>query len=371
VPQCAFAANKPGAHFVFTNDDVTSEGNTATFYNVANNGALSKKKSVRTRWDGIAGGLFGMNRVVALQNGKQGCAYLSEAQTGQIVSISLPSLKTAGSGKGSKTDGGMSNGIGLAVNSSNLYASFSDSSTIGTFQLAAGCKFKFLGDTTAVGLQGGVVDGMALHGSIMVVTYGDGSIESFNIASGVPVSNNDEQNSSGSKGDTAYPNGVDITADGHFAIFGDTANSTIVEVSDISSGQLSKTVVYHLGKAISSSTVVLSPDESLLFIGNTQGGSVSAAFFDKTTGTLSSGCASKRLKQWGNWTYLGGLAQQNTTGAGGDLYAAEYSSPSSIAVIHVESSGGKCTLQESSKSPVLDKASPGLLSIGSYPPRGF
>jgi len=371
LPTTVFAANAPGVHFVFTNDDGISEGNTATFYTVANQGALTKQKVVRTNWNGIGGGLFGMNRVVALQDGKQGCVFLSDAGTGQIVSIAVPALRTVASGKGSKKDGGTSNGIGLAVNSSYLYASFSDSSTIGTFELEPGCKFKFIQDIAVSGLQGGVADGMALHGSLMVVTYGDGSIESFNIANGVPVSNGDEQNSTGSRGGTGYPTGVDITSEGHFALFGDTSNSTVVEVSDISSGQLSKTVVYHLGRAISSSNILLSPDESLLYISNTQGGSVSAAFFDKTTGKLSRGCTSNKLKEYGSWTYLGALAQQSTTGAGGDLYAAEFGSPSSIAVINVQTSGGRCTLRESSRSPVSDQASPGLLSIGSYPPRGF
>ena len=369
-PTTVLAKNVP-SHFVFTNDDGISEGNTATFYKVANQGALAKQKIVRTQWNGIAGGLFGMNRVVALQSGKQGCVYLSDAGTGQIVSIAVPALKAAGSGKGSKKDGGTSNGIGLAVNSSYLYASFSDSGTIGTFELQAGCKFKFVQDISVSGLQGGVADGMALHGSLMVVTYGDGSIESFNIANGVPASNGDEQNSTGSKGGTGYPTGVDITSDGHFALFGDTSNSTVVEVSDISSGQLTKTVVYHLGKAISSSNILLSPDESLLYISNTQGGSVSAAFFDKNTGKLSPGCTSNKLKEYGSWTYLGALAQQKTTGTGGNLYAAEFGNPSTIAVVNVQSSGGRCTLRESSNSPVSDPASPGLLSIGSYPPRGF
>jgi hypothetical protein len=89
----------------------------------------------------------------------------------------------------------------------------------------------------AVGLNSGVVTGMAMHGSMMVVTYGDGSIESFNIAGGAPVSNGDAQNSSGLANDH-LPNGVDITADGHYAIFGDASTVTTLEVSDISSGKL-------------------------------------------------------------------------------------------------------------------------------------
>jgi len=213
---------------------------------------------------------------------------------------------------------------------------------------------------------------MAVHGNLLVATYGDGSIESFDVSAGVPVSNGDEQNSTGSRGGNAYPNGIDITQDGHYAIFGDTATSTIVEVSDISSGKLTPTVVYHLGNGISSSNILLSPDETLLYISNTQGYNITAAFFDKSTGQLSKGCVSSNLKGFvTDWTYLGALALENTTGTGGVVYAAEFGAPSSIAEIQVTSAGGKCTLKESSKSPVTDPDSPGLLSIGAFPPRPF
>ena len=152
-----------------------------------------------------------------------------------------------------------------------------------------GCKIKFVGDITVGGLQGGVIDGMAIHGNMMVVTYGDGSIQSFNISAGVPVSNGDEQNSTGSRRGNTYPSGIDITQDGHYAIFGDTSPFTIVEVSDISSGKLTPTVVYRLGNALNSSNILLSPDETLLYISNNQSRQDHSCFFDKSTGKLSKG----------------------------------------------------------------------------------
>jgi sugar lactone lactonase YvrE len=213
---------------------------------------------------------------------------------------------------------------------------------------------------------------MAVHGSILVGTYADGSIESFNISAGMPMSNGDKQNSTGSAGGNAYPNGVDITRDGHYAIFGDTATSTVIEVSDISSGKLTPTVVYKLGNGISSSNIMLSPDETLLYISNTQGDRITAAFFDKSTGKLSKGCVSGNLKGYvTNWSYLAGLALEKTTGTGGMVYVAEFGAPSSIGMIQVKSGGGKCTLKELSSSPVTDPNSPGLLSIGAFPPRSF
>jgi len=371
VSAFALAANKP--HYVITNDDVPPALITSvTFYTVAADGLLTMKAKVLAGKGGIAGGYFAANRVNVLNSGNQECAYVSVAQSGEIDGISIKTLEVGGHAVGSLNDTGASNGIGLAMNAQYLFASFTDSNTIGTFQVRPGCSLKFVGDTTVVGLQGGVIDGMVIHGNIMVVTYGDRSIESFNISAGMPVSNGDEQNSTGSRGGNTYPTGVDITQDGHYAIFGDTSPFTVVEVSDISSGKLTPTVVYRLGRNLNSSNILLSPDESLLYISNNQEGSITAAFFDKSTGKLSKGCVSHSLKGFvSKWSYLASLALQKTTGTGGKLYVAEYGAPSSIGILNVTSAGGKCTLTESSGSPVADPNSPGLLSIGAFPPRPF
>jgi 6-phosphogluconolactonase (cycloisomerase 2 family) len=308
--------------------------------------------------------------VSVLDSGNGECVYASQALNGEIVGVPVKTLRVAGHANGSKKDTGASTGVGLAMNAKYLYASFTDSSNIGTFRVQPGCGIKFVGDISVKGRQGGVIFGMVIHGNIMVVTYGDNSIESFNISGGKPVSNGDEQNSTGSRIGNTYPSGVDITQDGHFAIFGDTSPFTIVEVSDISSGKLTPTVVYHLGNALNSSNVLLRPDESLLYISNNQSGTVTAAFFDKSTGKLSKGCVSRPLKGF-DGSYVASLALDQTTGTGRVVYVAEYGAPSSIGMINVKSAGGKCTLTESSHSPVSDPNSPGLLSIGAFPSRPF
>jgi len=84
---------------------------------------------------------------------------------------------------------------------------------------------------------------MAINGNMLVVAYGDGSIQSFNIANGVPMSNNRRAELDGIAA-AYFPEGVDITQDGHFAIFGDASVPTTIEVSDISSGKLTATVQY-------------------------------------------------------------------------------------------------------------------------------
>lgn len=362
-------------HYVITNDDVAPNLlNGISIYSVAPGGQLTYVQSIRPGGFGIGGGYFGADRIRVLNAPGMQCAYFSEAADGDIVGVELPSGTIGGTANGSSTDGGTSNGIGLALNSQYLYASFTDSNTIGTFQLQSGCDLTFVNDITVQGLQGGVIDAMSIHGDMLVVTYGDGSIESFNISGGTPVPNGDEQNSTAYALDqgATYPSAVDITSDGHFAIFGDTSTSAVVEVSDISSGLLTKTLVYESVGGINSSNIMLSPDETLLYVAATQGDKLGASFFDPKTGKLSPGCASDLLAGYSvDWSYLAGLALATNTGTGGEVYIAEFGAPSSIAMVRVNSMGGKCYLHEAVGSPVQDPYSSGLLSIGSFPPRSF
>jgi hypothetical protein len=124
------------------------------------------------------------------------------------------------------------------------------------------------------------------------------------------------------------------------------------------------------GPGVNSATLRLSPDESLIYIGNSQSGNVTAAFFDKNTGKITPGCASPQLRGFYNgWSYIASLATRDTTGTGNVLYAAEFGF--SIAIVNVTSTGTTCTLTESPASPAPDYLSGGLLSIQTFPPRPF
>jgi len=352
--------------YVATNDDSAFPFPTGvSFYSIESTGALTFQRQVLTGGFGIGGGYFGANRVVAASDGSQSCVYASEAGDGQIVGISVETLTVGGSATGSSTDAGTSNGIGLLVENGYLYASFTDSNTIGTFKIESGCSLMFIDDTGVKGLDGGVINAMAAQGHILVASFTDGSIESFDISDGTPASNGDEQISSGAArfAFATYPNQVEITKDGHFAIFGDTSTSTVVEISDLSSGTLSKTVVYSSNRGISSSTIKLSPDESVLYVVNTQGDSVTAYFLNNSTGALTYGCKSGPIRgQSASWSYLANARLRDQTGSGGALYVAEFGSSPGIALINFTVSGNSCTLQESVSSPYLDTNS-SLLSI--------
>jgi len=363
-------------HFLVTNDDTGTvfPPSTVSFYTIGADGSLASPTPVSTGGNGIAGGYFGADRVLVAPSGPDTCVYASNAQSESIAGIDARTRKLAGPFRGSVPDHKLArNGIGLAVSSRHLYASFSGSGNIGAFQIQPGCTLQFMGDVHVQGLNGGLAESMAIRGNMMVVAYGDGSIESFDISGGMPVSNGDAQHSTGSQNDY-FPDAVDITRDGRYAIFGSGSTAAAVEVSDISSGKLTPTAVYTLGTAWNSGSVRLSPDERVLYVSNNSGGRVTAAFFDQTTGQVRQGCTSSPLRGfYTEFTYVGAVATELATGTGGLLYVPEFSTEkrSYIGVLRFSSTGTGCTLTETTHSPFAGSPASALLSIGVYPPRPF
>ena len=354
--------------YVVTNDDIGFPlPNGASFFSEGANGALALQAQVNTHSWGIGGGYFGANRILSVSDGQQPCVYISQAVSGSIAGVTVNTLSLGGVASGSFTDTGQSNGIGLAAQGGYLYASFTDSNTIGTFSIQGGCSLTFINDTTVSGVNGGVINAMATNGALMIVTYTDGSMESFDISNGLPVSNGDAQLSTATlkTNSATYPNEIQITADSHYAIFGDTSTAVILEVSDISSGKLTPTKVYGSKKGISSSNILLSPDGTVLYVVDTQGDAVTAFAFEKNSGTLRYGCTSGPIRgQSASWSYLVHAALVSNSGNGGGVYLAEFGGTSGIALIHFNVANGTCTLQEDAASPFLDPNSTGLLSIG-------
>ena len=296
---CAFAATPTG--YLITNDDFAgrAKSDTSTFYPIASDGTLGSPTKITVSGAGSGGGFFAANRVAVQNSPTSPCAFFSQGISNTIVGVHVLTQTVAGTYSASVDDDGTENGIGMAMNGNYLYASYSTSGSLATFAVQSGCALQFISDIYPSGLNGGTLKGMALYKNLMVVTYGDGSIESFNIASGVPISNGDAQMSTGSATDD-LPDGVIITADGHYAIFGDDSSDAAVEVSDISSGRLTSPVVYSLPSGFNSNNVLLSPDQTLLYIVNNTSGQVSAAFFDKMTGAISGSCISAQLSGFDN-----------------------------------------------------------------------
>jgi len=371
IAQSAAQTFQPASpSYLITNDDPPRKtgASSGTVFTIAADGTPQNGTRVTLGGSGAGGGLFNANRVSILRDSP--CAFLSINGAGEVGGVDILALQDVGNTAGSSTDSGLPDGIGVVNNGSYLYASFSTSQTIGTYSIMPGCALTFLGDISVAGKQAGNVKGMATHDNMLVVAYGDGSIESFDISAGIPVSHGDLQNATGYN-TSRFPAGVDITQDGRYAIFGDLSTTTTIEVSDISSGKLTKTKLYDVATAGNAVSIYLSPDQTLLYIANTNVGKVTAAFFNATTGKVSRGCTSAKLRGFpDDWQFLTSPVTELNTGTGSVLYMAEYGPNAGIAIVNVSSGSGKCTLTEAAASP-LQAPTTTLLSIGVYPPRQF
>jgi 6-phosphogluconolactonase (cycloisomerase 2 family) len=375
--------------YVISNDDQQFPyGNQSSVYLAGGSDAspvLTYQTTIMTGGYGSLGGFFASSRLSSAADVAAKCLYVSNSGDNTISSVALDTLQLVATFSGSATDSGTPQGIGLATYGNYLYAGYTTSKTIGVFATTPGCGLTFLQDVAAVGLHGGSVVGMAVNSKVLVVTYGDGSIQSFNVSSGIPVANNDLQNSTAYSGLVSsnsltmanLPSGVDITSDGKFAIFGDISSPAVVEVSSLAGGTLHRTTPYVVGTGVDAGTLRLSPDQKLLYLVNNEGGTVSAAFFDAKTGIITPGCMSAPLRDFNSRAWFGGLATRDTTGTGTVLYVAEFgrfteilNPPSAVGILTITSDGKTCKLTEAPGSPQL-LTFPGTLSIGAYPPRPF
>lgn len=360
--------------FLATNDDTSAPfpPSTVSFYPIRSDGSLAAPQRLSTGGNGIAGGYFGIDRLLVAAVGAESCIFASNAQSETITAFDGVAHAPAGIFRGSHEDTRLArNGIGLATGGRRLYATFSGSDNLGNFQIEAGCKLRFLGDVAAHGLSGGTAEGIAVRGNIMVVTFGDGSIESFDVSHDLPVSHNDAFYSAGRDDDFA-PGAVAITSDSHYAILGGASTSSQVQIVDLSSGRLGAATLYALGAAANSGSVRLSPDETVLYLSNSSGGRITAAFFDKGSGKVQPGCTSDTLRGFDTkFTYIGAVATELPTGTGRLLYIPEFNAEgkSSIGIVRFSSLGKRCKLLETSQSPVSAGTGAALLSVAVYQPR--
>jgi hypothetical protein len=350
-------------HYLITNDNRST--NTATFFQIRGTQPptiINKVATGGAASQSYLGESPAKTVSVANVSGSE-CAYIANNTSANITGISIPNQKYVGIYSASNTDTGL---LSMVSNGTYLYASYYTSKTIATFQMNAGCSLSFVGDAAASGLANGYVLGMALHGAMLVVTYSDGSIGSFNISAGVPVTNGDREYTAG-HASSLRPYGVDISKNGEWAIFADCCSVPTVEVANISTGSLAPPVLYQgLGTATAYSfNVLVSPSGDLLYLADWATAEMTAAKFDEKNGKVSLGCVSSPLKD----SYLGGLAMYSTLGTGSVVYVAQ--AYDVIGIVSVTPGVSGCTLSQPSNSPFDDANAVNLQSIAVYPPRPF
>ena len=126
----AFARAENGVapiHFLATNDDLARSAppSTVTFYALDADGHLSDPRKVSTGGNGIAGGFFGMARILVTAAQGEACVYASNAQSENITGIDAREHRVTGLFHGTLEDVKIArDGIGLALGGDSLYATF-------------------------------------------------------------------------------------------------------------------------------------------------------------------------------------------------------------------------------------------------------
>ena len=382
-----------GVRMVVTNDD-SSSANTTTLYRIKDNQlvpSLKLKTTIATGGVGDGDGFLEGQQQAFVRSGGASCLFISDAGSPDIAAINTSTGLLVGNFRGSMNDDANPGGISLLPSPDRkfLYAAyrpraFGQGSPIAVFQIGAGCGLSFVSDVRTFGSQGGGLEGMAARGNILVVGFGDGSIQSFRIRGSSLKSNHDQQNSTGfvTHNTGLGPGSVQITNDGHFAVFGDLVSNrqgdfTEIEVSDISSGKLTPTVDYgggnhsngDLGAGISSNSAVLSSDENHIYVSNVLSGQVTVLGFDPATGAVSPGCISTPLKGFGGgFDATGQIAAAGVENGKDVAWVAEDGNggPSGIGILDIAFDGATCTVNESPASPAGDPNSGNLRSLTAF-----
>ena len=396
------------AQFVYVNDNNPISGaNTATGYTVIGGPALSLMTGspFATNSTGFAAFPAPVHDVAGTIAGSN-CLFVSDPlgassfPTGDVASFSIGgggALTLVGNYNDPSSGGFINKYIPLAIDRRvgfpYFFAAFTGENKIAFYKAGPNCQLFWSSSTTAVGLGGTPVMSMAVTKAgphVLVVTYGDGSIQSFKIGGGTltPLA---IFFSTGSGAQGGLPESVDITKNGKYAVFGDRQPGFAeVETARIMpTGALTPTADFggpasaggvNLGPGLNSRDVWLSPaavgGKFYLYITNNASGQVTTARVSQVTGVVSAAgtCTGAYTNPTALapsfWTTPAGLNTITTAGAGGALAVAEYGAPSSVALLKIQNTTG-CTL-ELPGSPFADPfSSNGVSSVGVFPSRVY
>jgi hypothetical protein len=263
-------------------------------------------------------------------------------------------------------------GLGLAATPDGkiLYASYTGDSQLGIWTINSDCSLT-LDDTINAGRA---ADGMRVSpdGKTLVVSLpvGPGEVNSFAI-SGTTLTEK------GPYSTTNDPGGVDITADSKYALMTEAGAVNTAEVerfpinSDSSLGTGTDFTLQNAGDQPGS--IWLSPDGTLAYMGGTssdtpEGITVTALNFDESTLSLTLNCLVTLNNPNRELTEAGQVATISPNGHGGGLYVTEVGSPSTMALLQIQSSG--CPF-EVPGSPFTNSAGEWPYSVSAFLPRPF
>jgi 6-phosphogluconolactonase (cycloisomerase 2 family) len=345
--------------YLYTNDNVANKPNSTTALKVNSAGNVILIKTYPTGGKSSGAGVYYASQPIAYAVvGKNSCLFVSNGGDSTITAFTINSKNgTLATVKGSPfsygVSGDQSMGVSLATgNNKLLFAGNSKDNSISVLKIDSACALQ---SSSSVSLSFSPVDLKATpKGTYLIATY-MGPIDSFKVdyASGTLT----ELGPFSSSGSAA---GLDITCDGSTVYFGDAATQTEVEsYRVISNGKLEELGVFRNSKGSNSNNVMLSKDQSTLYVTNNQSNAITVLavghngveFFESIT----------KLKSPGK--FAAALAQSN---AGTQVYVSEARTQESIGVLTLK----KSTLVEVPNSPfeVIENgfAPAGLIAVPSF-----
>jgi hypothetical protein len=371
-------------HYYVVANNNTSPTNTVSVYQVSGTSLVSLT-TVLTGGSGNGGGYFAEVTQSIAHDGTNTCVFVGDAGSGDISAMKVigtsPFLSVVGNYLSPDGDGASNLGLGVTVSGGYLYANYTGngitSPAIGVWKIGAGCKLTFVTHLVTNGLNGGIIDGMAVtpNGKLLVVAYGDGSVGSYAIGGGNISLIGQEIAAGNSVGGGAYPGSVAISSNGTWAIFGDFSgsNTTQLDVAKIgSNGVLATTTTYggtgSLGPGLDSNGIQLSPDNKFIYVVDTYSGQETTVSFNATTGVITypNSCLTSLSGYNTNWFFASQPAAVVNAGSGAGLYVSEafLNGNSYIALLRINSTTG-CTT-EVPNSPFVDTSGGSLESITAY-----
>jgi|HubBroStandDraft_6_1064221.scaffolds.fasta_scaffold117598_2 hypothetical protein len=395
-----FPLHLEGQAWVYVNDNYQAVGaNTVSLFHFTGP-ALSYISPYATTSTGIAFRPVPNQVVAAAYSSTVGCVFASDPlgdasfPTGDVAAFKVHAggaLVRVGNYDDPTNISGNNDLLTLAIDRRAgeplLFASYQAESKIASYKInTSTCALTWVSSTPATGLKNGwaiamAVDNTPNNNDVLVVSYGDGSIQSFKNAGGF-LTPTPAILSAGFIGHRAVPQGLDITENGKWAVFADSNGpATELEVAPILTGGLGPTTDYPgLNAAQGSENVWLSPgtvgSKYYVYVTNNTSGDVStfkisAAGIITPAGACGTGYTNPTPLNASLWSFPAGLHTTGTTTAsGGNLVVTEFGLPSSVALLKIQNATG-CTA-EVPGSPFADSNSNnGLNSVDVLPSRPY
>ena len=353
------ASTAQGQQFLYTNDNVANKPNSATALKVSSAGNVSLIKTYPTGGKSSGAGVYYASQPIAYAVvGKNSCLFVSNGGDSTITAFTINSQNgTLTTVKGSPfaygVSGDQSMGVSLAIgNNKLLFAGNSKDNSISVLKISTSCALQ---SSSSVSLSFSPVDVKATpNGAYLIATY-MGPIDSFKIDY-----NQGTLTEIGPFSSSGSAAGLDITCDGSTVYFGDAATHTEVETYRIiSNGKLEELGVFRNSKGSNSNNVMLSKDQSKLYVTNNQSNTITVLAVGHNGVEFFESIA--KLRSPGK--FAAALAQSNT---GTQVYVSEARTQESIGVLTLK----KSSLVEVPNSPfgVLENgfAPAGLIAVPSF-----